>query len=73
MVLNEEGFNVSSLRAAEALSMAEELIAWCQDKAHQELFMLFAQLLVGALKTCSMFPPGQQDCKVRRYVISITH
>ena len=56
MVLNDEGFKFSSSRAAEALSMAEELIAWCQDKAHKELFTLFAHWLVGALKTCFDVP-----------------
>ena len=55
MILNDEGFKVSS-RTAEALLMAEELIAQCQDKAHKELFMLFAQWLVGALKTSFSVP-----------------
>ena len=52
MVLDDEGFKVPSPSATEALSVATELVTWCQDESRKGQFKLFAQWLVDTLKTC---------------------
>ena len=56
IVLNDEGFKVPSPRAVETLSVAKELMTWCQDEAHKKEFTLFAQWLVFTLRTCFIVP-----------------
>ena len=51
LVLSDAGFQLPSPKAAEALSTATLLVAWCQDKTNRQRFSTFSKWLVSSLKS----------------------